>query len=143
MQTANHLLTADSGSCDHPIDPTNFRTSTLSGALVRSERQHFNTTQEHQVCKVVVHYYNYYIITIDFVIVLRIWLCYIIGGDPPIHLRRTPANQCDNVQLRCNQCEPFKSVQMIARENTTFMAEIGPAANPRGYTAITGYFSRS
>ena len=27
---------------------------------------------------------------------------------------------------------------MIARENTTFMAEIGPAANPRGYTAITG-----
>ena len=43
------------------------RTSTLSGALVHSERQHFNTTQEHQVCKVVVHYY---IITIDFVIVL-------------------------------------------------------------------------
>ena len=27
---------------------------------------------------------------------------------------------------------------MIARENTTFEAVIGPAANPRGYTGITG-----
>ena len=61
-----------------------------------------------------------------------------IGGDPPIHLGRTPDNECDGQQLVCDQCEPFRSVQMIARENTTFEAVIGPAANPRGYTGITG-----
>ena len=61
-----------------------------------------------------------------------------IGGDPPIHLGRTPLNECDGVQLRCQQCDPFAPVQMIARENTTFEAIIGPAANPRGYTGITG-----
>ena len=61
-----------------------------------------------------------------------------IGGDPPIHLGRTPDNECDGQQLLCTQCEPFRSVQMIARENTTFEAVIGPAANPRGYTGITG-----
>ena len=61
-----------------------------------------------------------------------------IDGDPPIHLGRTPDNECDGQQLTCTQCEPFRSVQMIARENTTFEAVIGPAANPRGYTGITG-----
>ena len=30
---------------------------------------------------------------------------------------------------------------MIARENTTFEAIIGPAANPRGYTGITGMYT--
>lgn len=42
------------------------------------------------------------------------------------------------MQLTCAQCEPFPSRQFIAEEDTTFVAVIGPAANPRGYTAITG-----
>ena len=60
------------------------------------------------------------------------------GGDAPIHLGRTPNNECNGVQLTCRQCDPFPLKQMIARENTTFEAVIGPSGNPRGYTGITG-----
>ena len=65
-------------------------------------------------------------------------MCPFIGGDAPIRLGRTPANECEGVQLMCQQCEPFPTKQMISRESTTFVAVIGPSANPRGYTGITG-----
>ena len=47
-------------------------------------------------------------------------------------------DECSNANLMCQQCDPFPRRRFIARENTTFTAVIGPSANPRGYTAITG-----
>ena len=57
--------------------------------------------------------------------------------DAPIHLGRTPLNECAGVALQCAECDPFPSSRFEAPEDTTFVAVIGPAANPRGYTAIT------
>ena len=54
-----------------------------------------------------------------------------LGRDPPI-------NECTGVQLTCQQCEPFPTRTFVAQEDVTFVAVIGPSANPRGYTAITG-----
>ena len=62
----------------------------------------------------------------------------ILATDSPIHLGREPMNECEGVQLQCQQCDPFPSNRIIAREDTTFRVVIGPSANPRGYTAITG-----
>jgi hypothetical protein len=66
--------------------------------------------------------------------------CLIIltASDSPIHLGRTPLDECAGVQLQCTECDPFPSGRFEALEDTTFVAVIGPAANPRGYTAITG-----
>ena len=62
-----------------------------------------------------------------------------LGTDSPIHLGRNPAmNECAGVQLTCQQCDPFPTQMYTAREDTTFVVEIGPSANPRGYTGITG-----
>ena len=47
-------------------------------------------------------------------------------------------NECAGVQLTCQQCDPFPTQRYMAREDTTFVVEIGPSANPRGYTGITG-----
>ena len=47
-------------------------------------------------------------------------------------------NECSGVALTCQQCEPFPKRTFTAREDATFVAVIGPSANPRGYTAITG-----
>ena len=58
--------------------------------------------------------------------------------DDPIHLGRTPLDECVGVQLMCQQCDPFPTSRFVVREDTTFTAVIGPSANPRGYTAITG-----
>ena len=62
------------------------------------------------------------------------------GSDSPIHLGRSPAvNECAGVQLTCIQCDPFPTQRYTARDqDTTFVVEIGPSANPRGYTGITG-----
>ena len=56
----------------------------------------------------------------------------------PIHLGRDAVDQCSDVQLSCQQCEAFQTNTFTAREDATFVAVIGPAGNPRGYTAITG-----
>ena len=56
----------------------------------------------------------------------------------PLHLGRTPKDACTDVDLVCQQCDPFPSETFVAKEDTAFVAVIGPAANPRGYTAITG-----
>ena len=60
--------------------------------------------------------------------------------DDPIHLGRAPLDECAGVQLMCQQCDPFPAQQIVAREDTTFTAVIGPSANPRGYTGITGIY---
>ena len=60
------------------------------------------------------------------------------AADAPIHLGRTPQDECAGVELQCAECDPFPSSTFEAPEDTTFVAVIGPAANPRGYTAITG-----
>ena len=60
------------------------------------------------------------------------------GSDAPIHLGREPMNECEGVQLECRQCDAFPSNRFVARNDTTFDVVIGPSANPRGYTAITG-----
>ena len=36
------------------------------------------------------------------------------------------------------QCEAFMPDRIFLREDAIFTAEIGPSANPRGYTGITG-----
>ena len=58
--------------------------------------------------------------------------------DDPIHLGRAPLDECAGVELMCQQCDPFPAQQIVAREDSTFTAVIGPSANPRGYTGITG-----
>ena len=64
---------------------------------------------------------------------------FVIGSTAPLHLGRDPPlNECSGVSLTCQQCEPFPKRTFIAREDATFVAVIGPSANPRGYTAITG-----
>ena len=61
----------------------------------------------------------------------------LIAADDPIHLGRIPVNECAGVELTCKECDPFPASRFVAREDATFIAVIGPAANPRGYTAIT------
>ena len=58
--------------------------------------------------------------------------------DEPIFLGRAPMDECSGVELMCQQCEPFPIDRIIARQDTMFEVVIGPSANPRGYTAITG-----
>ena len=58
--------------------------------------------------------------------------------DAPIHLGRTPRDECRGVELVCSSCQPFVNEQIIARESTTFQARIGPSGNERGYMGITG-----
>jgi len=60
------------------------------------------------------------------------------AGDPPIHLGRTPQDQCTGIQLTCRGCQPFVNEQIVARNGATFLAQIGPSGNERGYMAITG-----
>jgi len=63
---------------------------------------------------------------------------FFIANDDPIHLGRDPNNQCIGVQFVCENCIPFENERIIAREDTTFQARIGPSGNERGYMAITG-----
>lgn len=59
------------------------------------------------------------------------------GTDPPIRLGREPANECTR-GLRCPNCPPFREVVFNATaRNETFVANIGPPGNERGYMAIT------
>ena len=70
---------------------------------------------------------------------MAIIIIFTSGADRPIHLGRDPPmNECASVQLTCQQCDPFPTQRFMAREDTTFVVEIGPSANPRGYTGITG-----
>ena len=62
-----------------------------------------------------------------------------IASDDPIHLGRDPVNECAGVELICQQCDPFLPGRIILREDATLKAVIGPSANHRGYTGITGY----
>ena len=63
---------------------------------------------------------------------------YLTGTDSSIHLGRTSNNQCSGVQLSCQQCDDFPTSTFTALEDATFVTVIGPSANPRGYTGITG-----
>ena len=60
------------------------------------------------------------------------------GRDSPIHLGRTPQDQCSGSQLVCGGCQPFRNERIIARDDATFLAQIGPSGNERGYMGITG-----
>ena len=62
-------------------------------------------------------------------------------SDAPIHLGRAPLDECAGVELTCQECDPFPASRFVATEDTTFVAVIGPAANPRGYTALTSKFT--
>ena len=50
-------------------------------------------------------------------------------------------NECTNVELMCQQCDPFLPDRIVLREDATLVAVIGPSANPRGYTGITGQYA--
>ena len=67
-----------------------------------------------------------------------IWSTCTAGRDSPIHLGRTPQNQCSSAQLVCGGCQPFRNERIIARDDATFLAQIGPSGNERGYMGITG-----
>ena len=125
------------------------RTSTLSGASVHLERQPFNITLEQSVC------HTTCTDSIVGMASLCVFVCsnclfYLAIGHaipiphavsaPPIHLGRAPLDECSGVELMCQQCDPFPSEKFTVREDATFVAVIGPAANPRGYTAITGQY---
>ena len=67
-----------------------------------------------------------------------IWIYSSTADDDPIHLGRAAQDQCSGVELVCGGCMPFENERIIARENTTFQARIGPSGNERGYMGITG-----
>ena len=58
--------------------------------------------------------------------------------DPPLHLGRTPLDSCGTTPLSCATCPPYVGQRIIARDNTTFRAVIGPSGSNRGYTSIAG-----
>ncbi|XP_064398268.1 protein Skeletor, isoforms B/C-like isoform X4 [Halichondria panicea] len=58
--------------------------------------------------------------------------------DSPLHLGRTPLDSCGTTPISCTTCSPYVGQRIIARDNTTFRAVIGPSGNNRGYTSIAG-----
>ena len=64
---------------------------------------------------------------------------YIIADTTsPVHFGREPLNQCSNIDIVCNLCEPFDSNTITAKEATIFNVTLGPSGGDRGYTGITG-----
>ena len=62
----------------------------------------------------------------------------ITGSADPIHLGRTPVDECINVDLVCDTCDPFVNNNITVTDNATFSITIGPSGNERGYMGITG-----
>ena len=60
----------------------------------------------------------------------------ITAGDPPLHLGRASSSDC--VPLQCSSCDPYQNQRIEAPSNTTFVAQIGPSGDQRGYMGITG-----
>ncbi len=60
------------------------------------------------------------------------------ADDPPVHFGRTPADECSSEPLNCNECNAFSSKSIVALDDETFVAQIGPPAGDRGYMGITG-----
>ena len=60
------------------------------------------------------------------------------AGDAPLHLGRTPQDTCGTTSLSCTTCPPYQGQRIIARDNATFRAVIGPSGSNRGYTSIAG-----
>ncbi len=62
----------------------------------------------------------------------------ITGTEAPIHLGKNSSNECAG-GLICSNCPPFQETIIDATgRDETFVAHIGPPANPRGYMAIAG-----
>ena len=61
-----------------------------------------------------------------------------VATDGPLHLGRASLDECGDTSLTCQTCPPYIGQQIIAREDTTFRAVIGPSGNERGYMGITG-----
>ena len=64
------------------------------------------------------------------------WCVCTVGGDPPLHLGRAPSSDCQ--PLVCSACNPYQNRRLAAPSNTTFVAQIGPSLDQRGYMGITG-----
>ena len=121
------VLIADS-TCDITIDPNNTNQYIVwgVGGLGETAFKHFIRAN----CKFVSNVYE------D----VLLYECISIVGDDPIHLGRAPEDQCNNTQLVCQSCMPFENERIIALEDTTFQARIGPSGNERGYMGITGMY---
>ncbi len=65
-------------------------------------------------------------------------MCCVTDSDFSIHLGRTPLNQCINVDLVCDTCDPFDNNNITVTDTATFNITIGPSGNERGYMGITG-----
>ena len=58
--------------------------------------------------------------------------------DDPIHLGRSPTNQCAG-GLICPDCPGFdETVFNVTGTNATFVGNIGPPGGRRGYQVIVG-----
>ena len=59
------------------------------------------------------------------------------GGDPPLNFGREPSRRCSGLQ--CTSCtSAFKNQRLVAADDATFVARIGPSGAQRGYMGITG-----
>ena len=65
-------------------------------------------------------------------------LCPFTDNDPPVHFGRSPVNNCPQA-VRCRKsCDPFTAKRIVALQDETFVARIGPSGGERGYSGITG-----
>jgi hypothetical protein len=58
------------------------------------------------------------------------------SGDAPLHLGRQPSENCK--PLVCSSCDAYETQTLVADDNATFVARIGPSGDQRGYMGITG-----
>ena len=152
------VIVADS-TCDITIDPDNTNQYIVwgIGGLGETAFKHFDradgrfysfvyivVVEESYIWSVVItvvcmweFYSNCWQRTHNYVLSF-IWIYSSTADDDPIYFGRAAQDQCSGVELVCGGCMPFENESIIARENTTFQARIGPSGNERGYMGITG-----
>lgn len=60
------------------------------------------------------------------------------GNSLPLHFGRDPLNECYQVPIVCELCDPFAATTLQSTEDHTFSVRIGPSGSDRGYMALTG-----
>ena len=65
-----------------------------------------------------------------------------VATTAPLFLGRPNENGCTQ-PIQCMSCDPFKETRLVFKSNTTFLVNIGPSGQERGYMAITGEWDLS
>ena len=129
---SNFALSSDDTTCDQPLDPDNrnFHAVWAVGPLGATAFKHFKRSNRKLWTKSV------------FSIIQECTLCPCTGNDPPVHFGRSPpVNNCAQA-VRCRKsCDPFTPKKIVALQDETFVARIGPSGGERGYSGITGSYS--